>query len=79
MPIIVNDPNYLLTSSGIKIMIGIAVIIVGIVLFSVTGSKKNKKSDSDKKNVQKSLFVKGLVICILARVFGPMINFAFVF
>ena len=79
MPILVNDPTYLLTLQGIKIMIGVAVIVVGIVLFSIAGSKKNPETTDGNKNVSKSIFIKGLIICILAGVFGPMINFAFVF
>ena len=75
MPIILNDPSELLTPVGLKIILGVSIIIIGIVLVSVAGSNKESKPT---KATNKA-FQKGLIICILAGILGPMINFAFVY
>jgi len=65
--------NYDSTASpSYNIPIGVLVILLGIIIFSNAGKEKEK----DTKRT--SNFTKGLIICILAGILGPMINFAFV-
>ncbi|MDR1182381.1 MAG: rhamnose/proton symporter RhaT [Bacteroidales bacterium] len=81
MPVIFKDPAKLLAPSGIKLLAGVSVIIFGIILYSIAGSRKEKNLQNNTTQIHKSHsnFKKGLLICILAGIFGPMINFAFVF
>ena len=73
-PFLIGNPSELFTPEYIHIPIGAAVTLAGIILFAMAGSGKNpSSSDTKGKN-----FGKGLLICILAGVFGPMINFGFV-
>jgi L-rhamnose-H+ transport protein len=81
MPVVVKDPAGLFDPSGIKLLSGVCVIIIGIILYAIAGSRKEKKSQNETTRTHKSSsnFKKGLLICVLAGIFGPMINFAFVF
>ncbi|TKG93886.1 rhamnose/proton symporter RhaT [Puteibacter caeruleilacunae] len=78
MPMLYKDPSSLVSPEGIQLLIATSIIIVGIIIISIAGSQKDRQTqDASKK--KSNHFVKGLVICILAGIFGPMINFAFVF
>lgn len=80
MPIILRDPSELTTPAGLRILLGIAVLLVGIVLFALAGSRKERSAHAANTGQPSgSRFRKGLLICLLAGIFGPMINFAFVF
>lgn len=76
LPILMNDASKLFEPRGIKLMIGVLIILVGIVLYAVAGSVKNQ---SQKTITKVSRFKVGLIICIFAGILGPMINFAFVY
>jgi L-rhamnose-H+ transport protein len=80
MPIALKNPALLLESAGIKLIIGVIIILTGIVFYSLAGSRKEKelRGGGVQKN-SRSNFKKGLLICIIAGIFGPMINFAFVY
>lgn len=78
VPILLRDPWELLQPSGIKIMVGVGIMIIGIVLFSIAGKKKEESTQAGNTHPL-SHFRKGLFICLLAGVLGPMINFAFVY
>ena len=55
-------------------------LLAGIILFALAGSRKEQSEGSRQTGAQsRSRFRKGLVICLLAGIFGPMINFAFVY
>ena len=80
MPIVLRDPSELATPAGQRILAGVAVILAGIILFALAGSRKEQSEGSRQTGAQsRSRFRKGLVICLLAGIFGPMINFAFVY
>lgn len=72
-PFLFKSPGDLFTPEYINIPIGVLVTLAGIILFSNAGKSKAQSAPSGKS------FKKGLIICILAGVFGPMINFGFVF
>jgi len=82
LPIALQNPADLLTPAGLKIIAGVSVIIVGIIFYSIAGSRKEKEfagtADATGQKPAKNM-KKGLIICILAGIFGPMINFAFVY
>lgn len=73
VPFLLNSPSDLLNPAYYNIPLGVLVILAGIILFAIAGKGKAQASKSG------SNFKVGLIICILAGVFGPMINFAFVF
>lgn len=80
MPVVLRDPSELLTPLGLKLLAGILVILVGIVFFAKAGHIRDSKNNQNLlKTPIKKNFRKGLIICLLAGLFGPMINFAFVF
>ncbi len=73
-PFLFGHPADLFTAQYINIPIGVAVTLVGIVLFANAGKGKTQAAPP----VEGKSFAKGLLICILAGVLGPMINFGFV-
>lgn len=75
LPIVIINPLDLFRPVGVKIMIGVLIMIVGIVLCSFAGKKKNEQE----RKPEHRNFKRGLFICIMAGVLGPMINLAFVF
>lgn len=82
LPLILKDPNLLLQPEGIKIVIGIIVILGGIIFYSIAGSKRDKElngSGSKDLSTKGKSFKKGLIVAVLAGIFGPMINIAFVY
>ncbi len=78
MPMAINNPEELLSPTGLKIILGVLIILIGIAIVSIAGNKKATNENSGSPAAKKT-FVIGLIVCLLAGVFGPMINFAFVF
>lgn len=79
-PVLLRDPAELLAPSGLRMLAGIAVLLAGIVLFAVAGSRKAQLQESaQRQSAGGRRFRTGLLICLLAGIFGPMINFAFVY
>ncbi|MCQ2153231.1 MAG: GH92 family glycosyl hydrolase [Bacteroidales bacterium] len=72
-PFLFKSPSDLFTPQYANILIGVAVTVAGIILFSNAGKSKSAEVKTGKN------FKVGLLICILAGVFGPLINFGFVF
>ena len=80
---LVRKPE-LLTSTGGKIVtLGIAILVLGVIVSSVAGNLKEKKTSSAAPTAETSgkpnLFVLGMVLCVVSGFFNPMINFAFEF
>ena len=82
VPLFTMHPETILTSTGICVVGGVLVMIVGIILCGKAGLERERHVSSNTEAVEsghtKSLR-KGLLMCILAGVFGPMINFSFIF
>lgn len=78
MPVVLRDPGGLLTASGLRLTAGVLVIVLGIVLYSVAGSLKERGVQVPRAGGH-SGFVKGLLVCLAAGILSPMVNFAFVF
>lgn len=80
MPVIWRNPSELWTPSGLKLLASIVIILVGIVFFAIAGHIRDRKNTNiPSQTYIKKNFRKGLIICLLAGLFGPMINFAFVY
>lgn len=78
LPLLVLHRERLWTRQGETLIAGTIVVIVGIVLLAVAGKRREHESSTLAPMVQ-SGFLPGLIICILAGIFSPMLNFSFVF
>jgi L-rhamnose-H+ transport protein len=78
LPLIVLHPERLWTRQGYALMAGTVLVILGILGLAVAGQRREKEGKVRASMVQPGFFV-GLVICILAGIFSPMLNFGFVF
>lgn len=75
LPLLVLSPERLQTQEGRALMLGTAIVIGGIVLCAMAGRIRERNSGVPPK----SAFGLGLLICVLAGIFSPFLNFAFVF
>lgn len=58
------------------VLVGVLLIIFGICICSFAGHLRDKHSEI---TPEKKSFLKGLIICIIAGLAGPCINFAFIY
>jgi len=79
LPMLVLDRQQLFTRQGYALMIGLVLVVGGIVLCSIAGSRREKELAKDAKQGGKRSFFLGFLICVLSGVFSPMLNFSFVF
>ncbi len=77
LPILFFSPHEILTPMGRLLTTGVLIMIIGIVICSVAGSRREKARQSVTIN-EKSNFLKGLIICLMAGVCGAMFNFALI-
>jgi L-rhamnose-H+ transport protein len=69
------------TPAGMAILTAVAVMISGIIFCALAGAQKEKvlrAADSSASQTQERQFVKGLIVCLMAGVFGAMFNFALI-
>lgn len=81
LPLIMYHPEKLFRPVGIAVISGVAVMIVGIVICAIAGSKKDKarKQSDEKQSVKNTAeYVAGLVMCLIAGVCGAFFNFALI-
>lgn len=81
LPLILYHPEDIAKPVGLALTSGVIVMIVGIVIFSIAGARREKvlgTNDPAAKGSEKGNFMKGLSICVLAGVFGAMFNFALI-
>ncbi|MCW5966077.1 MAG: hypothetical protein KIT83_18715 [Bryobacterales bacterium] len=79
-PLIMLHPERLWTAQGRALMIGTAIVLCGIVLCARAGILRERAAGVPQAGAAGgSSFATALVICILAGVFSPMLNFTFVF
>lgn len=78
LPLIVLHPERLWTRQGIALMIGTALVLVGVLFCAIAGRRREQEAKTLAPMIQAGFFI-GLVICILSGIFSPMLNFAFVF
>jgi len=76
-PLAVLHPEELHSNRGEYLMMGTAVMIMG--LFSLALAGKQRERDAGVGGAQRSGFAVGLVICVLSGIFSSMLNFSFVF
>jgi L-rhamnose-H+ transport protein len=79
LPLAVLDPDRMFTRQGYALMGGMALVIAGIVLCAIAGSRRERDKAADASQPGGSRFWVGLLICTLSGIFSPMLNFSFVF
>jgi len=79
IPILVKDPSQLWTPQGHALLAGLVLVILGTIFCALAGHQRDKDKQAASAHVARSGFVLGFIICILAGVFSPMLNFGFVF
>jgi L-rhamnose-H+ transport protein len=82
LPIFLYTPEKLLQPVGLTLSAAVLMMIAGIVLLAIAGMKREKALSNDTnskvQNSEKSQFLKGFIICLVAGVFGAMFNFALI-
>ncbi len=76
-PLVVLHPEQLFTRRGVSLIIGTLIVIVGIFFCALAGKRREEARGEELKG--RSRFWTALLICVLAGVFSPMLNFSFVF
>jgi L-rhamnose-H+ transport protein len=84
VPLVALHSEMVLTTKGIVILLGVALVLVGIVFCAVAGRHKEKAMQSSALEPpdgagKKMSFKAGLIVCILAGVGSPLINFGLAF
>ena len=74
LPLIVLHPEQLQTKRGVSLMVGTLIVIGGIALCAVAGKMRETGDTRPRQG-----FAIGLLICLLAGIFSPMLNFSFAF
>ena len=77
LPLAVLYPERLATRQGIALAIGTAIVLGGIVFCGAAAKIRENAAGGPRTKAEG--FGVGLIICILAGLFSPMLNFAFVF
>jgi L-rhamnose-H+ transport protein len=79
VPLVVVRADQLFTPQGYSLLAGLVIVIVGIVLCSVAGHRREQEASPPSARREGAGFGLGLAICIFAGVFSAMLNFSFVF
>ena len=79
LPLLVLQPQQLFTPQGYALVAGLVLVILGIVLCSVAGRRRERELSVQPLRLGGTGFWLGLVICILSGIFSAMLNFSFVF
>lgn len=74
LPLVVLHPEQLHTRRGVSLIAGTAIVLAGIVLCAAAGKLREGGEQRPRQG-----FMLGLVICVLAGIFSPMLNFSFAF
>jgi L-rhamnose-H+ transport protein len=79
VPLMVLQPDQLFTPQGHSLLAGLVIVILGIVLCSVAGHRRERELSAPTAQLRGAGFWSGLVICISSGIFSAMLNFSFVF
>jgi L-rhamnose-H+ transport protein len=86
VPLIGQHREQLWTPSGIATLVGLLLLTIAVVLFSVAGKQRERilqarsgQASIDTGLVRSGRFLVGLIICILCGVLSPLLNIAFAY
>ncbi len=77
IPLAVLHPDELVSERGIALLIGTAIMTVGLFFLAIAGRRRER--NSGQTGSPRSGFTLGLIICIFSGLFSSMLNFSFVF
>ena len=82
VPLSVFEPNKLLTPGGYILIFAIVIMIVGVIIISIAGKKKeDAKLKKEKKVLEKKntgAFRTGVIFCLISGILSAAVNFAFI-
>lgn len=76
LPLLMNDPKRLFTSTGLLIVAGLAVIIAGVGLCGVAGRLRERLEGKGQPG-RPSKFLKGFIYTLLSGILGSLLNVGF--
>jgi len=81
LPLVVLHPEELLTTQGVLLLVGTAIVLAGIVQLAMAGRLREQAAPeaAQRAALPTKSFAAGILICVLAGIFSPMLNFAYVF
>jgi L-rhamnose-H+ transport protein len=79
VPLVVVGSGQVFTLQGYSLLAGLVIVIVGIVLCSVAGHRREQELFAPSGQLEGAGFWLGLAICIFSGIFSAMLNFSFVF
>ena len=82
-PLAIFEPSKLSTAGGYALIGALCVMIIGVVLISIAGRKKEKEQNVSMGTPhaagKKVSFKRGLVFCVLSAILSAGVNFAFIY
>jgi L-rhamnose-H+ transport protein len=82
IPLVASTPERLRTHSGLLVLAGVVLTLFGVFLLGSAGRSRERMAlDSSKANLQSKTGgdIGGLLLCVMAGVLAPMLNFSFAF
>jgi L-rhamnose-H+ transport protein len=80
IPLIFSNRSKLLEPSGLLVLAGVALTLVGVLLVAVAGrAREIHRSRELKSGVSARSITVGIILCVLAGLLAPMLNFSFAF
>ena len=79
IPMLALHPGDINTPKGHVLLIGLAIVLVGIILCARAGALRDRDHSGTRAAGAQGAFAAGFVICLLSGVLSPMLNFGFVF
>ncbi|MEN6384800.1 MAG: L-rhamnose/proton symporter RhaT [Phycisphaerales bacterium] len=82
LPLLIDNPQDILTQSGLRLIVGVIIVVAGMILSACAAVLKQKDIASSIQTGelrQHKSFATGLVICVVAGLTAPMLNYAFIY
>ena len=79
LPLIVLHSDQLWTRQGLALVIGTVIVLGGIFICAAAGRVRERALKTTTSPGKEFSFAAGILICVLAGVLSPMLNFSFVF
>ncbi len=80
-PILFLKTGQFTAKAGLVLGIGMAILVVGVIIISTAGAMRDKelKQGADAAAKPSTPFIVGLLVCVFAGIFCPMMNFSVFF
>lgn len=74
VPLIIQHPDQVFAQKGITLMLGLALVVIGLVFCARAGGLREGSKTADR-----SKLMRGLIMCVCSGILSPMMSFAFAF